>query len=803
MSWYFQRNTITYLVGIILLFTVNANAQIRGNVLEENTKSPIPFVHIYVNDGQIQVLSDMDGYFEIPLDSSLVIKKLTFKTYLHGSTSIVTDSLDQAIPLEIYLKKNHFFLFTNHTSDTAAVIMRKVIHRKKENKTDHLKYISYSTYNKATITPERVDNTNRSLHKFFKFFSLKFNTFKEKQHFLIIESVTEKKIYNKWHKKELIKGAKSTIVDVPFIFVQTTQIHAISPYNNFIIVGGKTYVSPLADNTMGRYAFSVLDTITTREDTIFVVKYHPFAKKQFDGLKGLLYINTKNYAIQHYTASPAVEKKLEMAMMQSFQYFQEDKVWFPKRTKTLVAVERSDEIFIATVNTYVSNIDLKSFVNKKQFDEVVLEYPAYANKQDEEFWNKNRAVPLTPYDSNTYIYYDSADQKKFIQRSSELGQNLYYGFITYKKIFDIELKRILDYNQLEGVRIGFGGHTNENFSQRIRLGAYGGYGIKDEKYKFGLDFTYLIRTLPIELTTTFFNDVKESGATEFYIDKYQYSSEPLRRFGLRIMDKVIHWENAILYHPIPYLDTWSSVGISSVQPTYNYQFENEADNVFNFAEVKIGARYGYGEEYIQLLNRKSSIGSKLPILYFQYTQGMKFFLGNYNYAKYDFKIEFNFKILDFGKTGIQVATGWVDGDVPYTRLYNGKGSYRKSLVVVHNSFETMRYNEFLSDRHLSIFLAHDFGRLYFDSDYIKPRLSMLHNFGIGNLRNTASHKNIEFKTMDKGYTESGLLLDDVLVVRIASLRVGAGAAAFLRYGPYANAKFGDNFLFKFALKFSL
>ncbi|MBX9850229.1 MAG: hypothetical protein K2X86_00550, partial [Cytophagaceae bacterium] len=113
------------------------------------------------------------------------------------------------------------------------------------------------------------------------------------------------------------------------------------------------------------------------------------------------------------------------------------------------------------------------------------------------------------------------------------------------------------------------------------------------------------------------------------------------------------------------------------------------------------------------------------------------------------------------------------------------------------------YNEFLSDKYISFFISHNFGRLYFKTRYIRPSILMIHNVGFGTLKNPADHQKIDFKIMEKGYTESGLVLDNIFIFRMVGLKSGLGAGCFLRYGPYANPEFRDNIVFKFSFKFSI
>ena len=113
----------------------------------------------------------------------------------------------------------------------------------------------------------------------------------------------------------------------------------------------------------------------------------------------------------------------------------------------------------------------------------------------------------------------------------------------------------------------------------------------------------------------------------------------------------------------------------------------------------------------------------------------------------------------------------------------------------------MRYNEFLADKFFAFFFSHDFGKIYLKNSNLHPNLIIVHNMGVGYLSNPQYHTGIAFRTMQKGYYESGFLLDHILVVNLAGLRTGIGTGLFMRYGPYATSNAYDNLVLKLALNF--
>ena len=71
------------------------------------------------------------------------------------------------------------------------------------------------------------------------------------------------------------------------------------------------------------------------------------------------------------------------------------------------------------------------------------------------------------------------------------------------------------------------------------------------------------------------------------------------------------------------------------------------------------------------------------------------------------------------------------------------------------------------------------------------------NIGIGTLDKPEKHLNIDFNTMEKGYFESGLLINNIIDLKVYNLGLGV----FYRYGPYSLEKTFDNFAFKFTMVF--
>ena len=111
----------------------------------------------------------------------------------------------------------------------------------------------------------------------------------------------------------------------------------------------------------------------------------------------------------------------------------------------------------------------------------------------------------------------------------------------------------------------------------------------------------------------------------------------------------------------------------------------------------------------------------------------------------------------------------------------------------------MREEEFFCDRFVALYLSYDFqGTLWnTNSDWFRPQLTLATNMGWGDMRRADAFPDKNFKTMEKGYFESGFVVKGLLCLSGVSL----GTGAFYRYGPYAFHRFWDDIAWKVSVNF--
>ena len=224
---------------------------------------------------------------------------------------------------------------------------------------------------------------------------------------------------------------------------------------------------------------------------------------------------------------------------------------------------------------------------------------------------------------------------------------------------------------------------------------------------------------------------------------------------------------------------------------------------YNYGEPSFMMRYAPGEERIQSGRNLLIHKNPYPIFLLTWTLGRQGLANDFNFNKIESLISFQKNILGYGRSSLRIQAGYLDRALPYHKMFVGRGGLRNFTVVFHNTFETMGYNEFLSDRYLYFFYSHNFGPFFIPFLNHFSSLEMQHNIGIGDLRNKNIHGLIEFEVMNKGYLESGLFMNDIILLNASGLKTGLGAGFFYRYGAYQNPEFLRNVVFKISINLDL
>ncbi|MDD4214735.1 MAG: DUF5686 family protein [Bacteroidales bacterium] len=782
-----------------------------GKVIDSVTGAPLAFVNILVNDNDFGGSTDIDGnfYFKSPTP----IQTLTFKFV--GYNPVVVKMTAPAKSLKILMLRKSLELSGVEIypgENPAHNIIRKVQANKKINNPENIPLFKYNCYNKVVAewyldkTKYTISSNPDSKLKDDSTF-LKMSRLADEQHIMMLEAFTER-IYKDGKSQETVLGTKvSGFTDANFTTL-ATDIQPFSFYTDFIslsITDVKDYLNPISNGSIGRYSFILEDTLFDGNDSVFVISFMPMKGKNFNALKGVLYINSNRYAIQNVIAQPA-EEGLWSIKIQQLYTFVDNKYWFPSQLNYdwLLPNYPSEKVGVVMKGrSYISDVNFSPELKNSNFGPSNLVFENGAGSRNADFWQNSRKDSLTAKEIKTYHVIDSLGKKHKFDYYSLAIEKILEGYIPLS-FLDFSLEELFNYNNIEGVRIGLGLRTNEKLCRWFTIGGFGAYGFWDKKFKYGGNFEFtLSKKHEIFIGAYYLKDLETPGMTDFVgFRNFSYWNEFL-------IDRIDFAEKLNIYFNFRTL-RYAQFEISGLHenrnPEYPYYYlptvsDTFAGNIHKYTELKIGVRYAHDEKLIDAFNKRYTLGTKYPVLYLTYIHGFKGLLGGqFNYDKLELALEKEFLIKHLGKTYLFLEAGYIWGEVPYTKLFKGKGSYTTSFVFYfRNTFQTMRIDEFLYDRYFAFHFRHSFGNYLFKGKKFRPEPNICQSILYGELSHKEYHSGIDFKVPDKWYFESGLMFDNLLRLKLfnlAYLKLGVGV--FYRYGAYAF----DNELKNFALKLS-
>lgn len=390
-----------------------------------------------------------------------------------------------------------------------------------------------------------------------------------------------------------------------------------------------------------------------------------------------------------------------------------------------------------------------------------------------------------------YIKKDTTDRKFVLSNTLKWMYNIYEGKIGYRvRFFDINNEFAI--NKFESVRIGIGLQSHENLSDVFTFGGYFGYGLGDGEFKYGGNVgVYFGNARRNLLSLRYSRDLLEPGRIH-YMDKRQ---DLVKDFFTSRMDDYYSMQVSVRTRINAYFTSNVRLNNYSLKPLYEYIYNpsgieiTETQN-FNFTETSflfnIGTPFNDNPNLRNILYRKKRMRSNFFI---NITKGWKTELGgDYDYWKFNGRLSSNIHISRLGELDIVMDGGIMSKDQPYQINYVGPGTeFKLTGLIINNAFQSMKLYGFFADRYIHSFMNYNLGNIFFTKSKFKPELAFSLNVGWGKIKGRKEiHENIEVRDYPGGYYEAGVLLNNLLRLRIYNYFYGGlGVGTFYGFGPDA------------------
>jgi hypothetical protein len=691
---------------------------------------------------------------------------------------------------------------------------------------------SYTFYEKSIISAY-PDSISASIDTLFKnkrktkftidSSSYKFKKIITKQHVYQTEKVATISI-EKGKKKETIIGLKMAGLKQPVYELLGQEFMPFDLSKKQLKILQFTFQNPFSTDGALKYKFKITDTLIKPNGNEIVLQFELKKSIKKNKLKGIATVNLKTNAITKITffINSIINVKTETI----FGSFNNEKSWFPISQNILITkgkgkqnidflgetiqfdnlpnttkkYDYSNDLFVKIYRDY-SNYNFKQIPNRQRYQ---IQIDKSAIKTNTAFFNTISNDTLDIRSQNTYQTLDSLVTATKIEKKIYFGKKIINGQIPIGW-FDFRARDIFKYNNYEGFRLGLGIATNDRFSTYYRLFGYGAYGTKDGVFKSQLGSAFRIsKNTDSWISGSFTDDIIEFADLNLIADSKKFKLYDPRPFNLSTFYNHQSYELTFESKFISKIETTFKLSRSRINPLFDYEFiaPSKSYKIYNLTLATLSLEWSPNSRFLQAPQEILEVEKGFPKIILQVSHTIPNVLSeNIEFTKIDARVYQEKKHLSGQKTTFLLQGGISLGNAPLSHLYSVAPNNLDREVILSRitfanktSFETMYFNEFYSDRYSLFQLKHYFNKFQI-SKSIKPILVVGSKVAFGGFSHPENHQGITFKTMEKGFYESGFELQNIFK--------GFGLSTYYRYGPYQLSTFDQNIAIKLSFTLNL
>ncbi len=708
---------------ILLLFTfpqlLSQQLLLSGLVTDQNN-IPLSFANIRIDGTTLGTAATKDGLFQLRLPKGNYSLIASFIGYQSDTIKLNLTSEIEGIHFSLSSLAVNLPEITVLPGDNPAfALIKKAIEKKKE-RISYLTSYRFEAFTKGIVRSEDDIVAGRSS------VSLSLGGVSDSAE-LKVTGVLENHSIGYYKKpsyyKEKILARKQTANFPPQINILTGGRLIQNFYEETIQFFGRPLVGPIADNALTYYYYYIEDTLALDDKTVFKLRMFPDDEND-PGFEGSIYITDKEFALVK------VELQLnktantggifeEINIFQQYALY-ENMIYMPVDYRLFVTANVLGLIrFGFELNTILYDYEINPDIDNDFFDRAIVTVLPDADKKDSLYWYDVQTIPSTIDETNAYFRIDSIanaprtfwDSFSFLSARTNLS----------KQIAISAPLAMYHYNRIEGHTIDFSIFANGMLDERFFVNAFTNYGFADKKFKFDFTGRYLLgdyRTTTIsfsffnklnilfpegedynELTATLYSLLAKYEFRDYYYSKgmkVNLSSEVFSFLRLNtglssrkdisafnMSDFSIFGKNkSFRLNPL-INDGW----VNTISAGFGFDFRNYIEDGLYRRRITEGKAH--------LLLDGNIIASRKKIL-----------KSNFDFTRYNLTLRgyiptFKSAVLNFRINGI-----YSDGGVPYQMLQALPGNIE--YLGKNYSFRTLNVNETFGDRHITLFIEHNF-----------------------------------------------------------------------------------------------
>ncbi len=717
------------------LFLTAYSQKIKGVVTDNNGKI-LPFASVFIKENNKGTNANNEGKFSLKLESGQYTIVCQYVGYKKEERKITISNDDTELNFILTLQEMTLGeVIIKNGEDPAYQIIRNAI-KKRTYYESQLDKFQCEVYTKGQLRlrgyPKKVFGQKVDFE----------DGDTSKQKMLYLSETVSKYAVDK-PNKEKVEVISSKVSGQSDGFGLSAPRFS-SFYSNNVSFGERLnprgFVSPIAENALNFYRYKLEGSYFEDGREISHIKVMP--KRKYEPLfSGYIDIVVDDWRI--HSVQLLLTKASQMEIMDTLKVEQlyrplNKEAWYISSQVIYPAVKfLGFDAYGSFVNIY-SDFNVEPQFDKKSFNNTILKYTDSANKRPIEYWEKVRPLPLMADEVKDYKrkdsleivrkdprFMDSLDKKR--NEFKPLRALLFEQTFTYQRsrtTFSFRpLSELVGFNPAEGWYVNPDVtwtkrlDTNSFSRKSIAISPVLRYGFTNKHfnahlgvvYKFGKKYIASVSLSVGKRVFQFYNNspVGQRGNSISSLLSEDnrmktYEAAFLRASYRQGVGNGLFITTAFQYQDRQPLDnktnfTWRDK--PDIEYTPNYPTELLTSNIQRHQSLTglLGVSWQPGTRYIELPDRKISIGSKMPLFDLLYTQTLGTLLGNdADFSKWKFTMTDNLNFRLQGELSYKLGIGGFlsnsNVEVPDYMHFNGNLS--SFATEYRNSFQLLPIYDF-------------------------------------------------------------------------------------------------------------
>lgn len=748
---------VNVLLFLIFPFVTQAQITFSGHVIDADSKESLSFVSVWVKGTNNAVYTQLDGSFSlsgIKSTDTVQISALGYKDYeIVGRTILKTDMEIVLIPDAIKMD----VVTVSPGKNPAIPIVKKAIRNRHENRPDGVKNIELIEYNKLNFSLSGIDSSVFNVGFIRKHADILVKTNDYDDTWNIPLYFSEYMTYQKLREnrapevQEIVKnqhGSSFIESDIVTKYIESLN-EDMTFYGNLRFLQ-KDFISPIATQALVYYRYYLDDSLTDNGKTYYRLRFKP-KNSQDLAFFGYMIIEKESGTLTEIDATLQPTSILnfvrKMRLFEKLQLTSNDE-WFRRQQKMTVEFvpDLVKDTSYRTINTPITAIKSTTYIiDTTQINDFLVNrvVPGKFNlrrsqsvTRDTTFLNQYRPDTLSSLDLITQKAIEKSNDIGAVKAVNKLLNMFMYGYLPFGYIDIGPYLYFVQSNKIEGIRLNLCFRTSEKFHDKMLFGGYLGYGCRNHKFKYGLQYSLRMPS-------------KYYGALHLKYDQNIYRIGDFRQPLDFVRENVLVQSDDNLLSAVTAQNENEAVyfvkrGVVAyeqqispnliLKPAYTHAIhynppyvpftDNNNDTISQIRtqDISFDIRFSYKEAISNNHFRRLYIDSRYPVCHLNISQNHYSF-NNVSDWYTQLRLVVRHEILiGVGRMKYVVEAGMLTKPVPFPLLEVHRGNETGSSGEYY--FNHMKYLEFASDAFVNLYAEYGMNGFFFNKIWLIRKLQL-------------------------------------------------------------------------------